>query len=91
MSAIEITSRIRQIKELQQLIEEANAEMEAHKDEIKAYMTAQGTKELTVDVFKVKYTPITSKRFDTTAFKTTHAELYGQYCKESTVKRFSVA
>ena len=85
MSTIELTSKIRQIRELQQLVDEANAEMEAHKDEIKAHMAAKGVEQIDVDVFKVRYTPVTSKRFDTTTFKATYAELYGQYCKESTV------
>jgi len=91
MSTIELTSKVRATRELQHLVDEANAEMEAHKDEIKAHMANQGTEEITVDVFKVRYTPVTSKRFDTTGFKATHAELYGQYCKESTTRRFSVA
>ena len=91
MSTIDITAKIRAIKELQQLIDEAAAEMDAHKDAIKAHMAAQGVDELTVDVFKVRYTPVTSKRFDTTGFKSTHSALYAQYCMESTVRRFSVA
>ena len=54
-------------------------------------MTARGVAEMLVDVFKVRWTKVLSKRFDTAAFKATHAELYGQYVKEVETRRFSVA
>ncbi len=91
MSTHELTAKVRELKELQQLIEEATAEAEAIKDELKAHMKAAGTSEMTVDVFKLRYTSVTSNRFDSTAFKTTHGDLYKQYCKPSTSMRFSVA
>lgn len=91
MSTVELTSKIRELKELQQLIEEAAAESEAIKDTIKAEMTARDTTELTVDVFKVRWTPVKSSRFDSTAFKATHAELYAQYTKQTETRRFFVA
>lgn len=91
MSTHELTAKVRELKELQQLIEEATAEAEAIKDELKAHMKAAGTSEMTVDVFKLRYTSVTSNRFDTNSFKATHSELYTQYCKPSTSMRFSVA
>ena len=60
MSTTEITAKLRNLKELQALIEEANAEAEAIKDELKALMIANKTEEMTVDVYKVKYTTVTS-------------------------------
>lgn len=91
MSTNELAKKIRELKELQALIDEAQAEVEAIKDEVKALMTAEGTEELTVDVYKVRYTVVKSNRFDTSAFKKTHAELYSQYTKETETRRFSVA
>ena len=91
MSTNELAKKIRELKELQALIDEAQAEVEAIKDEVKALMTAEGTDELTVDVYKVKYTVVKSNRFDTSAFKKTHADLYSQYTKETETRRFSVA
>ena len=38
-------------------------------DILKAEMTARGTDEIAVDVFKVRWTTMTSHRFDSTAFK----------------------
>ena len=91
MSTNELAKKIRELKELQALIDEAQAEVEAIKDEVKALMTAEGTDELTVDVYKVRYTVVKSNRFDTSAFKKTHADLYSQYTKETETRRFSVA
>lgn len=91
MSTNELATKIRTLKELQALIDEATAEIEAIKDEVKALMTAEGKDELTVDVYKVRYTVVKSSRFDSLAFKKTHAELYSQYTKETEIRRFSVA
>ena len=91
MTRNELTAKVQELKELKAMQDELTAEITTIEDEIKAHMTAENTEEMTVDVFKVRYTTVTSKRFDTTGFKTTHADLYGQYCKESITRRFSVA
>lgn len=90
MSTNEITAKIRQIKELQQLIEEAEAEMETLKDTIKAEMTAREVDELTADVFKVRWTTVESSRFDSAAFKKAMPELFKQFSKQTTSRRFSI-
>jgi len=91
MSTTELTSKIENIKTLQTMIDELTAEMEAVKDEVKAEMNAKGVDEMTVSCFKVRYKEVKSSRFDSTAFKKTHADLYEQYCKTTFSKRFSIA
>lgn len=91
MSQNELTAKIRELKELQQLIDEATAEAEAIRDALKAEMTATGVDELVVDVFKVRWQKVTSNRFDAAAFKKTHADLYAQYTKPQETRRFTVA
>lgn len=91
MSNNELTEKIRELKQLQALVEEANAEAEAIKDELKALMVENNTEEMTVDVYKVRYTTVKSSRFDSAAFKKTHADLYAQYSKQTETRRFSVA
>ena len=91
MSTTEITSKIENIKTLQTMIDELTAEMEEAKDEVKAEMTSRGVDEMTVSCFKVRYKDVTSSRFDSTAFKKTHSELYEQFCKKTVSKRFSIA
>lgn len=91
MSTIDLTTKVRELKELQQMAEELSAEITSIQDTIKAEMTARNTEEMQVDVFKIRWTTVTSQRFDSTAFKATHAELYSQYAKPTTTRRFSVA
>ena len=91
MSAIEMKNRICQLKELEALIREAQAEAEAIKDQLKAEMTAQGTEEMTVDVYTVRYKTVTSRRLDSKKLKADHADLYNAYTTETTACRFSVA
>ena len=90
MTTKEITAKVRELKELQAIINEANAEAEAIKDELKALMRANDTEEMTVDVFKIRYTTVKSSRFNSEAFKKTHAELYAQYSKPTETRYFSV-
>jgi len=89
MSTNELTTKIRELRSLQALIEEAQAEAEAIKDTLKAHMG--DTEEIRAGEYKVTWKPVTSARFDTTAFKSTHAELYSQYTRQSTTRRFQVA
>lgn len=91
MSTIELTTKVETIKTLQAMIEELTAEMESAKDELKTEMTARGVEEMTVSCFKLRYKEVKSSRFDSTAFKKTHAYLYAQYSKETVSKRFSIA
>lgn len=91
MSTSEITSKVRELKELKAMLEEIEAEIATIEDEIKAEITARNTEEMSVDVYKVRWTKVTSSRFDTSAFKKTHAELYSQYTKQTETRRFSVA
>lgn len=91
MSTTDLTAKLREIKEFQRIIDEATAEMESLKDDVKAEMTARNTSEIIVDIFKVRYTTVLTNRFDSTAFKITHKELYEQYTKASESKRFTIA
>ncbi len=91
MNKAELTKKLYQIQELKRMSEELNAELESLTDEVKAVMTEQNIEEMTVDIFKVRYTTVTSSRFDSTAFKKAHADLYGQYTKPTTSKRFTIS
>lgn len=91
MSQNEITAKIMQIKELAQLIEEATAEADSLKDEIKAHMEAQSLEELSAGVFTVRYKVVKSSRFDGAEFRKTHADLYKQYSRETETRRFTIA
>ena len=91
MSMNELTKKVRELKELKAMADELAAEITSIEDDLKAEMTAQGVDEMQVDVFKLRYKTVVSSRFDSRAFKSTHEELYNQYTKPTTSKRFTVA
>ena len=91
MSINEMESKIRELRELRRMADEIAAEIETLQDAIKSEMTARNTDTLTGTDWKVTWKAVTSKRFDSAAFKKTHGELYEQYTKETTSKRFLIA
>lgn len=91
MSTIEITSKIESLRELEDLIEEAKAEAEAIRDEIKAEMLSRDTEELTAGQYIVRWTSVLSNRFDTTAFKKVLPDIYKAYTKQVSSRRFTIS
>ena len=91
MSTIEITSKITALKELEDLIEEAKAEAEALRDEIKTEMRNRDTEEMEAGQYIIRWTSVLSQRFDTTGFKKPHADLYKEYTKQIASRRISIA
>lgn len=91
MSTNEMESKIKELRELRRMADEIAAEIETLQDAIKSEMTARNTDTLTGTDWKVTWKAVTSKRFDSAAFKRTHGELYEQYTKETTSKRFLIA
>lgn len=91
MSTNEMESKIRELRELRRMADEIATEIETLQDAIKSEMTARNTDTLTGTDWKVTWKAVTSKRFDSAAFKKTHGELYEQYTKETTSKRFLIA
>lgn len=91
MSTIEITSKIEALKELESLIEEAKAEAEALRDEIKAEMLNRNTEEMEAGQYIVRWTPVLSQRFDSTSFKKVMPDIYKSFTKQVSSRRFSIA
>ena len=91
MSTTEITTKIETLKELEVLIEEAKAEAEALRDDIKSEMLKRDTEELEAGQYIVRWTSVLSQRFDTTAFKKVMPDVYKDYIKQVSCRRFSIA
>ena len=91
MSLNEMISKVEQLREWEQLLEEAQAEAEALRDSIKAEMLEQGTEELQVGAYIIRWTSVLSNRFDSTAFKKEHSDLYKSFTKQVASKRFTIA
>ncbi len=91
MSINDLEIRIEKMQEWEMLAEEAKAEAEAIRDEIKAEMLERDTEELAAGRYIVRWTSVLSNRFDTTAFKKQYSDLYKDFTKQVSSKRFSVA
>ena len=91
MSTHEIESKIRKLRQLQALIDEAAAEAETIKDQIKASMDAQGTEELRAGEYKVTWKAVTASRLDTTALKKAMPDIAAAFTRSTTTRRFCVA
>lgn len=91
MSINEIESKVRELRQLQALIEEAEAEAEAIKDAIKASMTARGAEELKAGEYKITWKSVTSSRLDTAALKKALPDVAERFTRATTSRRFCVA
>lgn len=91
MSTNELTSKIRELKELKAMAEEITAEITTIEDAIKAEMTARETDEMMIDVYKIRWTKVKSNRFDSTAFRKAMPELAEKFTKTTETRRFSIA
>ena len=89
MSNHEIESKVRELRQLQALIEEAQAEAETIKDAIKAHMGDQ--EELRAGEYRVTWKAVKSARIDASALKKALPDVAEAFTKETTVRRFCVA
>lgn len=89
MSINELEIKCRELRQLQALIEEAQAEAEAIKDSIKAAMGSQEA--LQAGEYKVTWKPVTSSRLDAAALRKALPDVAERFTKETTVRRFTVA
>ena len=89
MSINEIEAKARELRQLQALIEEAQAEAEALKDTIKA---AMGDKDsIQAGEYRITWKAVTSPRIDTTALRKALPDVAERFTKETTTRRFCVA
>ena len=89
MSINEMESKIRELRQLQALIEEAQAEVEAIKDTIKA---AMGDSEaIQAGEYKVTWKPVTSTRLDAAALRKALPDVAERFTRTTTTRRFTVA
>ena len=91
MSINELTTKIEALREWELLMEEAKTEAESIRDEIKAVLMENDTEELEAGAYIIRWTSVLSNRFDTTAFKREHNDLYKQYIKQTASRRFSIS
>ena len=87
MSINELESKCRELRQLQSLIDEAEAD--SIRDAIKAAMGA--SESMTAGEYKITWKNVTSARIDTSALKKALPDVAERFTKETIVRRFSVA
>ena len=89
MSINELEAKARELRQLQALIDEAQAEAEALKDAIKA---AMGDSEaIQAGEYKVPWKPVTSTRLDAAALRKALPDVAERFTRTTTTRRFTVA
>ena len=89
MSISEMEAKARELRQLQALIEEAQAEAEALKDAIKAAMGDSDS--IQAGEYKITWKAVTSSRIDTTALEKALPDVAERFTRETTTRRFCVA
>ena len=89
MSISELEMKCRELRQLQNLIEEAQAEVEAIKDAIKAAMS--DSEAIQAGEYKITWKPVTTTRLDSKALKAALPDVVERFTKTTTVRRFLVA
>ena len=91
MSTNLLNKKIESLLEWERIMEEAKAEAEAIRDEIKQEMMNRNTEELTVGQHILRWTSVLTQRFDATAFKKVMPDIYKAYTKQVASRRFTIA
>ena len=89
MSTHELELKCRELRQLQALIDEAQAEADTIKDAIKAAMDSQEA--VQAGEYKITWKHVTTTRIDAAALRKALPDVATRFTKETTVRRFSVA
>lgn len=89
MGTHEMENKIRELRQLQALIEEAEAEAEAIKDAIKA--TMGDSDELRAGEYHITWKAVKSARIDTVALRKALPDVAERFTTTTTTRRFYVA
>lgn len=90
MSQHELIKMIEILAEWEALQLKAKKEADAIRDRIKETMLNLNTEELFAGTYVIRWTPVRSCRFDTTAFRSEYSALYQQFTKQINSRRFTI-
>lgn len=91
MSKNEMIALIETMNNYDELAAKVKAKADAIREAIKEEMVERGTEELIAGSYIVRYTNVISNRFDSTGFKRLYADLYKDFTKPVSSRRFSVS
>ena len=89
MSINEMEVKARELRQLQALIEEAQAEAEAIKDAIKVAMG--DSESVQAGEYRITWRAVTSARIDTSALRKALPDVAERFTKETVTRRFMIS
>ena len=91
MTDRQINNRITKLQGIEAQMKELEAQAEAIRAELKADLESKGEDEHNTGSFILRWKEIISNRLDGKALKAALPDVYGQFCKASTSRRFTIA
>ena len=91
MSKNEMLNLIETMNNYDELAAKVKAKADAIRDAIKAEMERQAVEEMICGQYIIRYTSVISNRFDSTTFKRLYADLYRDFTKPVSSRRFTVS
>lgn len=86
-----IENRVKKLSALEKQIEQLQKQADAIEGELKADLEEKGLDELQTKNFLIRWKEIISNRLDGKALKAALPEIYSQYCRPISSRRFTVA
>lgn len=91
MKNAEIRIAVAELQDLYAAQDVLKAQINEREQAIKEEMENRETEELNLGNVIIRFTSVLSNRFDTTAFKRLHKDLYNEFIKQVASRRFSIA
>ena len=91
MSIYEVDAKVKELRELRDMEAEVKSAIAVIEDSLKAEMLAKNTEVLAGTDYRVTWKTVVTNRFDSAAFKLTHADLFAQISRSTTTRRFVIA
>ena len=85
-----IENRVKKLQAIEAQRKELEAAAEAIRAELKADMEERGVEELRTQNFILRWKEIVSSRIDSKALKAALPDVYGQFCRVSSSRRFTI-
>ena len=90
MDRNELNVSIEELMDLEAQIEELTDKANEIKSALKEILVAEDVEFVETDKYIIRWTSYESNKFDTTAFKKEHKDLYEQFTKVNSSRRFSI-
>lgn len=86
-----IENRVRKLQEIEAQQKELEASAAAIRAELKADLEKKGTDELKPQSFVLRWKEIITNRLDSKALEAAFPDVYGQFCRPTASRRFTIS